>query len=176
MQTAAIPRLTLLIAVSTILIVCFGKASFGFLQLRHNRTLSEDDSSSFSRARENTDSLSQAYWHALSLLSTPKLKERKELLRSYQQRGYANALAEVLRGDGLGALLSFLRTRLQIEYSISHELVIVDISAEHQQPSDSNTFLSRNKPTIVLPTRPNQPMRIGLDINWRFSEDPWRRE
>lgn len=174
MQTAAIPRLTLLIAVSTVLIICFGRSSSGIPQLRNNRTLSE--SSSGSETRESTDSLSQEYWRALSLLSTPKLEERKQLLRSCQQRGYANTLAEVLRSDGLGALLAFLRTRLQIEYSISHELVMVDISAKLQLPPDSNNFLPRNKQTIVLPTRPNQPMRIGLGLDWEFPEDPWRRE
>jgi hypothetical protein len=126
--------------------------------------------------RENVDSLQQEFLHAFSRLTTPKLEEKKQLLLSHQRRGYANTLAEVICGDGFTALVSYLRARLQIEYSMSHELVMVDISARHTQPPDSLSLLPRNKPTIILPTRPRQPMMIGLDIDWSFPEDPWKRE
>jgi hypothetical protein len=128
--------------------------------------------------QSNVDSLERAYLQSLAHLSTPKLEERKHLLRSFQRRGYSNLVAEVLRSDGFTALTSFLRTRLQIEYSMSHELVLVDFSARHEQPTqtDSISHLLRSKPTILLPTRPREPMMIGLDIEWSFPEDPWKRE
>jgi hypothetical protein len=124
----------------------------------------------------NVDSLEREYRQALTHLSTPKLEERKRLLRSFQRRGYSSTLAEVIRNDGFTALASFLRTRLQIEYSIPHEPVMVDISARQELPPDSLSLLPRSKPTIMLPTRPNQSMRIGLDLDWTFPDDPWKRE
>jgi hypothetical protein len=123
--------------------------------------------------QSNVDSLERAYLQALAHLSTPKLEERKHLLRSFQRRGYSSILAEVLHSDGFSALTSYLRTRLQIDYSISHELVMVDISARHELPTD---FLRRSKTTIVLPTRPRQPIMTGLDIDWSFPAEPWKRE
>jgi hypothetical protein len=128
--------------------------------------------------REKADSLTQAYLQAFSLLTTPELEEKKQQLLSHQRRGYASTLTEIICGDGLAALVSYLRMRLQIEYSISHELVLVDLSSRHEQPTqtDSISLHLRSKPTIILPTRPRQRMMIGLDIDWSFPEDPWKRE
>ena len=103
--------------------------------------------------KHNIDSLERTYQQALLHVSSPKLGERKRLLRSFQQKGYVSALGEILRGDGFTALASYLRTRLQIEYSISHELVMVDVSAV-----------------------PGLPIWYGFDINWEFPKDPWKRE
>jgi hypothetical protein len=125
-----------------------------------------------------TDSLERALQQALARLSTPELEERKHLLRSFQRKGYASTLAEVLRGDGISALASYLRTRLQIEYSISHEVVMVDISARDGQPArtDSLNHFLRSKPTIVFPAKPREPLLWGFDIDWTFPENPWKRE
>lgn len=124
------------------------------------------------------DSSQRSYLQALAHLSTPKLEERKHLLRSFQRRGYSSTLTEVLRGDGFTALTSYLRTRLQIEYSLSHEPVMVDISARDEQPtqSDSLSHFLHSKRTMMLPARQRQPIMIGLDIDWTFPEDPWARE
>ncbi len=126
--------------------------------------------------QSNVDSLERTFLQALSNFSTPKLEEKKHLLRSVQRKGYSGTLAEILRVDGFTAITSYLKTRLQIEYSISHELVMVDISAQHEPHPDSLSLLRRSKPTIILPTRPNESMRIGLDIDWTFPDDPWRGE
>jgi len=128
--------------------------------------------------QSNVDSLERTYLQELAHLSTPKLEERKHLLRSFQRKGYSSVLTEVLGGDGFTALTSYLRTRLQIEYSISHELVMVDISARHGQPiqSDSLSNRLRSKPTIILPTRPREPVMVGLDMDWTFPENPWKPE
>ena len=100
------------------------------------------------------------------------------VVRSAQRKGYAGTLKDMLTNDGLSALLSFLRTRLQIEFSISHEPILVDITypGESPAPTEPPAFLPRRKFTIVLPTIPRQSMRTAVDIDWTFPEDPWRRE
>ena len=132
----------------------------------------------FSQDTENIDNLQQVYARALAHYANPKLQERKELLRSYQQTGYANVLMLVLDGDGFGALISYIRTRLQIDFSLPHDLITVDITSlppSHPQ-TDHTPFAPRTEFRIILPQVPTQRTRIGLDIDWTFPEDPWKRD
>lgn len=132
-----------------------------------------------SQVSENADSLEQAYVRALSKLTHPKLEERKRLVRGYQQRGYTCTLLNVLERNGTSAILSYLKTRLQIELSLPHEPIMVNISALPEAPppiSNSSNFLPRNKFSIILPSKPNEQVRIGLDIDWSFPADPWSGE
>jgi hypothetical protein len=125
-----------------------------------------------------TDSLELAYLHALSKLSHPKLEERKRVVRGYQQRGYASSLRHVLDGNGLSAILSYLKTRLQIELSLPHEPILVNVSALREVsplPMDSLHLLPRKRVSVLLPSRPNQQIHFGLDIDWTFPIDPWSR-
>lgn len=129
--------------------------------------------------RDYTDSLEQTFLRALSKLSHPKLEERKKLVRGYQQRGYASTLLNVLDINGTNAILSYLKTRLQIEFSLPHEPIMVNISALPEAPPptlNSSNFLPRNKFSVILPSKPNEQVRIGLDIDWTFPADPWSRE
>lgn len=65
------------------------------------------------------DSLQSAYFRELATLSSPQLEERKTRRRALQRQGYTEVLHEVIAGDGLAALMSWLRLTLQLEYSIA---------------------------------------------------------
>ena len=132
-----------------------------------------------SRINENADSLEHAFVHAVSKLSPKKLVERRELVRGYQRRGYASTLLDVLNINGTNAILSYLKTRLQIELSLPHEPIMVNISAlpeASSQTMTSSNSLPRKGFSIILPSRPNQEVWIGVDIDWTFPTDPWKRE
>jgi hypothetical protein len=55
--------------------------------------------------------------------ATPEFRGREELRREFQRAGYANVLHDLLAFDAPGALLSFIRSRLQIEYSLPHNTI-----------------------------------------------------
>jgi hypothetical protein len=122
----------------------------------------------------NADSVTP-FFRLLSHATTPELEERKRQLRALQQNGYARILTEVIRNDGLMALMSYLKTRLQIEFSISHEPVYVDIAARPETRQDS-LFMRRRPSVMRFFSKPIAPSMIGLNIDYRFPEDPWRRE
>jgi len=131
------------------------------------------------RTYDSIDSLEQMFVQALSRLSHPRLEERKRLVRGYQQRGYASALMDVLAINGLSAIVSYVKIRLQIEFSLPHEPIMVNISALPASPPatpNSSNLLPRNKFSIILPSNPNEQVRIGLDIDWSFPADPWSDE
>jgi hypothetical protein len=119
--------------------------------------------------------VSTSLFPLLSHTTTPQLEERKRQLRMLQQNGYARILTEVIRNDGLMALMVYLKTRLQIEYSISHEPVYVDIAARPETPQDS-LFVRRRPSMMRFFSKPIAPAMFGLNIDYRFPEDPWRRE
>ena len=142
--------------------------------LLHSVSSSGDQPSS----RPYEDTLTTTYSRALSRLSTRKLEERKTLLRSYQRKGYAATLADNLNLDGLMALFSFLKTRLQIEYSVSHEPILIDITAPFDSAGKVQVpeFFSRRKFTVRLPSVPREHSYTSINLDWAFPEDPWRRE
>ena len=129
-----------------------------------------------STSAQHEDSLAAAYSNALSRLSVPKLEERKQLVRSFQRKGYTSTLLEILYRDGIEAMISHARTRLQLEFSLSHEPIMVDITFRegNRRSSDSIYFSPRKDFKIVLPTVAARREEIGLDIDWTFPEDPWK--
>ncbi len=78
--------------------------------------------------------------------ATPEYYRRLKARREFQRAGYLSVLHDVVALDGLGALLSFIRTRLQIEYSLPH-----------------NTIFFRTGTGALWP----------LPEDWNFPADPW---
>lgn len=126
------------------------------------------------KSDSNPDSVAP-FFQSVSHATTPELEERKRWLRTLQQSGYARILTEVIRNDGLMALMAYLKTRLRIEYSISHEPVYVDIAARPETKQDS-LFVRRRPSVMRFFSKPIAPSMFGLNIDWRFPDDPWRRE
>ena len=83
----------------------------------------------------------------VDLFETNEFRARKTVRRKFQRAGYANTLHDVLAFDAVGALLSFIRTRLQIEYSLPH-----------------NTIWFRTDAGVLMP----------LPEDWTFPADPWK--
>jgi hypothetical protein len=104
-----------------------------------------------------------------------KLLERKKDLRARQREGYARTLTELSAGDALMALIAFVKTSLIVDYSISHVPVAVDIAADELSRSDSiNAVVNPYQP--ILPQFPHQPNMAAFNLNYRFPQDPWRKE
>jgi len=82
----------------------------------------------------------------LDAFETPELRARKAQRRKFQRAGYANVLHDVLALDAAGALLSFIRCRLQVEYSLPHNTIY---------------FQDTNRTLWPLPE------------DWTFPADPW---
>jgi hypothetical protein len=80
--------------------------------------------------------------------ATPEFRERKMERREFQKAGYTNILHDVLGLDPVGALLSFVRTRLQIGYALPH-----------------NTIYFRTLSGGIMP----------LPEDWSFPADPWMK-
>ena len=123
----------------------------------------------------NDSTNATSFFPLLSQATTPQLEERKRQLRTLQQSGYTRILTEVIRNDGLMGLMAYLKTRLQIEYSISHEPVYVDIAARPETSQDS-LFVQRRPSVMRFFSKPIAPALYGLNIDYRFPEDPWRHE
>ena len=79
----------------------------------------------------------------------PLLEHRKSILRDFQRRGYANVLLNVVEQDGFSALISFIKMKLQIEYSLDHSPIVYRISRDHIE---------------IVPQ------------DWSFPVDPWKRD
>lgn len=84
-----------------------------------------------------------------SRLRLPERDYRKFIRRDLQRRGYANVLSSLLDGDGLSALLSFVRTKLQLEYSLDHYPIF------YRTPKGE---------LLVIPE------------DWSFPADPWKKD
>lgn len=99
-----------------------------------------------------TDSLAKLYADylpkLLSRLYVPAREYRTYVLLDCQRRGYSNVLMDITERDGFGALLSFFKLKLQLDYSIDRSPIIYRI---------------RGGPVEVVP------------MDWSFPVDPWRR-
>ena len=104
----------------------------------------------------------------LRSLSSPALEQRKAMRRVLQRTGYANVLADVLRRDGAGALLSLVRLNAQVSYSLSHRPIELYFPIE--APPDSARGAARLFP--FYPKSP--PFGVQLYDDWTMPEDPWR--
>jgi hypothetical protein len=117
--------------------------------------LSETKSQSASIATQNLDSLARRYNIELSKITSPALEERKRVRMAMQRAGYSNVLKDDLDADGFSALVSFIKTKLHIEYSISHRPFVLHIPI---QGGEGRTF------------------DLVLHDDWTFPVDPWKKE
>jgi hypothetical protein len=113
------------------------------------------------------DSLRAAYEQSLRTLSSPELEARMDCRRQLQQQGYAEVLHELLNGDALSALLSWLRTSLQLEYSIPQRPLYVFVRPR-EVPRDTS-LAGRMLPAFT------EPIPIPLYEDRSFPADPWSR-
>jgi hypothetical protein len=117
---------------------------------------------------EAMDSLRAAYQQALRALSSPELEARKHRRRFLQQQGYAEVLHELLAGDALSALLSWLRSSLQLEYSLPQRPLYLYV---RPPASRRDTSLAGR----MLPSS-GGPVPILLQEDRAFPADPWPAE
>lgn len=82
----------------------------------------------------------------LDQYSTPQYLRWKKEIRAFWQHHYSSMLLDVRRGDGLGALLAYLRMKMQLEFSLDH--------------------------TPICYETPLHSM-IPLPQDWTFPADPW---
>ncbi|MBX2992505.1 MAG: hypothetical protein KF749_15235 [Bacteroidetes bacterium] len=124
---------------------------FFVMGLLYSRSASQSPSLS----QSDLDSLAQAFNIQISELTSPQLEERKRIRREMQQKGYAIVLTDVLAGDGVNAIISYLKTKLQIEFAISH------------QPLSLRITIDRGEGKV---------WDIPLPDDWTFPDDPWKKE
>ena len=135
-------------------------------------------STSQSLATQNFDSLAAKLNVEISKLTSPKLEERKRIRRAIQRTGYSNVLMDALNFDGLSSLLSFIKTKLHIEYSISHRPLSVQIpigGAKKEKKSFDSPFPARIE-QIITESYPEQFWEATLHDDWTFPIDPWKKE
>jgi hypothetical protein len=124
-----------------------------------------------------SDSGKSAYHDALKNYTSPELRARLELLRSVQQRGYAEVLSETMRRDGILAFIALLKLRLQVEFSLPHTPILTDVTSPdvlryHEERMRRMTAEGRTPgPGELEPSH----TYMYLTIDWSFPADPWER-
>jgi hypothetical protein len=114
---------------------------------------------------DQPDSLATAYQRHLLTLTSPELEARKYRRRQLQQQGYAEVLQALLEGDGVSALMSWLRTTLQLEYSLPHRPLYVYVRPPETRRDTSlaGRMMSSSGGYIQIPLREDRS----------FPVDPW---
>ena len=115
---------------------------------------SKMNSQSQSLATRNLDSLATLYNIGISKLTSPALEARKQARREMQRKCYTDALMDALANDGLSSAISYLKGKLQIEYSISHRPIIIQIPI---QGGEGRTY------------------DVALQDDWTFPANPWKK-
>ena len=115
-----------------------------------------------------SDSAVSAYKKASAGLSTPESKRRKQERREVQRHGYTSTLLQVVRQDGISALIAYARMRLQIEYSLDHAPIYYKASVEF--PEGPSSALLRSY------TLDPGPVYFTIPEDWSFPRDPWKKE
>jgi hypothetical protein len=100
-------------------------------------------------------------------LTSPALVQRRAGRLDLQRRGYVHTLSAAVRGNGLDALLAFIRTRLQLEFSLPHEPLVIQfpLVEPDQIPRNSRGFFSLGQRTFS----------VALSEDWTFPVDPWEK-
>ncbi len=101
-------------------------------------------------------------------LSSPALEQRKAARRVLQRTGYVNVLADVVRHDGTGALLSLVRLNAQVSYSLSHRPIMLYFPIV--APPDSVQRAGR----VFSFYYASGPFGVALHDDWTMPEDPWK--
>jgi hypothetical protein len=91
----------------------------------------------------------------LDKMTPAGLMEQQQKRKTFQRKGYANMVYEILGRDGLGALFSFIRTRLHVEYSMAHKIYWI---------VPPMVTMGSVIPGVPFP-----------DV-WSFPEDPWSKQ
>jgi hypothetical protein len=102
-------------------------------------------------------------------LSSPELERRKAVRRSIQQRGYVSVLRDVVAGDGIGALLAFLRLHAQLEFHLPNNILFVYARVPERAHS---AWEQRIPGTSGVPSA---PVAIPLYEDLTFPVDPWHK-
>lgn len=114
------------------------------------------------------DSLARAYREASRTFTTPELERRMAARRAVQRNGYCASLAGVLRRDAVDALFSYLRMRLQLEFSLPHDQLFAYV------PSRYVVEALPGVPPVV--GAPNAMTVVPLSEDRSFPQDPWKRK
>lgn len=115
----------------------------------------ETKSQSASIATQNLDSLAAALNTKYAQVTSPALEQRKSDRKNIQRKGYSNILCDELMNDGFGALLSFIKTKIHIEYSIPHRPLALYVPIERSG---------------------GKVWSIPLSDDWTFPINPWEKK
>jgi hypothetical protein len=129
---------------------------------------SRSDGAPFETSRA-LDSAAASLRRSYAGLSSPELVHRTALRREVQQRGYVSVFHDLLAGDGIGALISFLRLNAQLDFHLPHNTLVV--YARVKQP-ELQTWEKRLPGTTGAP---GPPVAIPLYEDLSFPIDPWSK-
>jgi hypothetical protein len=120
------------------------------------------------RDAERLDSLAHVFRAGAARLTSPELIRRKEIRREFQRRGYASILSATLERDGLGGLIAWARTKIQLDFHLPHNTLTIFIPVTASPPRDSLLpgFTTFGSGLFALP----------LNEDFAFPEDPWERK
>jgi len=103
---------------------------------------------------ENIDSLAAAFTTELARQTSPALENRRRIRTHMQRSGYTATLIHLLEQDGLMAACTFIRTKLHIEYALSHRPLFIFVVVNRGEGR-----------TVALP----------LHDTWAFPVNPWEK-
>lgn len=116
---------------------------------------------------EYGDSNVAAFHRATVGLTTPEFEQRKRTRRLLQQRGYVLMLRDVIQYDGVGALISYLTMRAQLDFHLPQNTLMLFVPVVQSPQS------SRHLPPVT--GAPSSPMGFPLVEDRTFPPDPWKR-
>jgi hypothetical protein len=113
------------------------------------------------------DSLAAGFRSQLLQVTSPALEQRKAERLDLQRRGYVHTLSAALRGNALDGLLAFIRTKLQLEFSLSHEPLTLafPLVAPDRIPRNARGFVALGE----------RSFSVTLADDWTFPVDPWEK-
>jgi hypothetical protein len=113
------------------------------------------------------DSLSAGFRLEAARLTSPQLERRKAERLALQRQGYVHTLSAAVRRNGFDAILAFIRSRLQLEFSLSHDPLSVEfpLTGPEEIPRNARGFVALGQRTFS----------ITLSDDWSFPDDPWEK-
>ncbi|MBI5471405.1 MAG: hypothetical protein HY961_03580 [Ignavibacteriae bacterium] len=105
--------------------------------------------------KRNLDSLGRLFNSAVSKLTSPQLEARKQFRLDMQRKGYADMLSHVVADDGFSAFLSYARTMMHIDYSISHQPLYI---------------------RVPIVGSGGKSESFALPDDWTFPKNPWEKK
>jgi len=113
------------------------------------------------------DSNVAAFHRAIAGLTTPEFEQRKRTRRLLQQHAYVLMLQDMVRRDGLSALISYLKMRAQLDFHLPQNTLMLFVPVvQPPQPG-------RHLPPVT--GAPSSPMGFPLVEDRSFPPDPWKR-